>query len=48
MKNSGPMCRRCSSQLEEEKVLDYAYYCRTCDENFYQIEVSENKGDDNE
>ena len=35
----GRICFRCYGDLEEEKRLDYPYYCNSCDENFYEFET---------
>ena len=36
-------CFRCNTKLEEEKELDYPYYCPTCDENMYSFEALNEK-----
>ncbi|PLS19312.1 hypothetical protein CVD28_02550 [Bacillus sp. M6-12] len=34
------LCKRCDSQVEEEKELkEYPYYCPNCDENMYEFET---------
>lgn len=37
-------CFRCGTELEEEKELDYPYYCPECDENMYTFESITKKG----
>ena len=32
-------CPRCNKILFKEYALDYPYYCPTCYENFYGIEI---------
>ena len=33
------ICFRCYENLEKEKELDYPFYCKSCDENFYEFET---------
>jgi len=33
------VCRRCNTEVEVEKELDYPYYCPECDENVYEVET---------
>ena len=37
------VCNKCQTEVENEKVLDYPYYCPNCDENMYEIETTELK-----
>lgn len=39
------VCKRCNSQVEEEKVIEeYPYYCPNCDENMYEFETTIKEG----
>ncbi len=39
MKEEKAICPKCLHLVEEEKELDYPYYCPTCDKNLYGFEV---------
>ena len=38
-KEKEKICFRCYTDLEQEKELDYPYYCSSCNENFYEFET---------
>ena len=38
-------CPKCDGKIKEEKEkeIDYPYVCKSCNENFYEFEVKEDK-----
>lgn len=40
MIESKTRCNKCNSEVQEEKELDYEYYCPECFENMYEFETT--------